>query len=131
MSFRAEVREKLNGVDVKPFLKKNDFSGMDYLNWADCWQLLTNEYPNTEWPSFREEWLPDKSVMVHCDLEITGEGTRPNVVRQTMSLPVMIGKDFHAIENPSARQISDTQMRCFVKCAAVCGLGLVCWARFS
>tara|TARA_R100000329_G_scaffold149657_1_gene140714 strand:- start:98 stop:562 length:465 start_codon:yes stop_codon:yes gene_type:complete len=39
-----------------------------------------------------------------------------------MWLPVMDYKN-NAVENPSARQVSDTKMRCLVKCLAMFGLG--------
>jgi hypothetical protein len=39
-----------------------------------------------------------------------------------MWLPVMDYKN-NAVENPNARQVSDTKMRCLVKCLAMFGLG--------
>ena len=78
---------------------------------------------------------PMETVEVSCTLTISdgdesGIENRPakKVVR-TMHLPVMQSTvPFAAIENPTAWHISDARMRCLVKTAAMCGLGLTMWS---
>ena len=57
----------------------------------------------------------DGTCSVECELRID------DLVRK-MWLPVMDYRN-NAIENPTARQISDTKMRCLVKCISMFGLG--------
>ena len=59
--------------------------------------------------------MPDGSAEVRCRVQIG------NLIRE-MWLPVMDYKN-NAVENPNSRQVSDTKMRCLVKCLALFGLG--------
>lgn len=71
---------------------------------------------------------PVNTVEVSCTLTIVKDNSE-GVATRTMHLPVMQSTvPFNAIENPTARHISDTRMRCLVKTAAMFGLGLTMWS---
>lgn len=89
---------------------------LDYLSWAYAWNLLCEDYPDSTYYFGEPSWFPDQSVMVKagvCVGEVTHE----------MTLPVMDNRN-KAIQNPNARDISDAQMRCFVKAIAMHGVGI-------
>jgi len=126
--FREQIRDTLKGIDVKQF-EQESMGGAKYVSWSRIWDLVLQHFPESPWPEFHEEWIgeTDKTCMVHCKLTIRdGEG---NEASNLMHLPVMESYgQFKAIQNPDARDISDTRMRCFVKCAGVFGLGLTLWS---
>jgi hypothetical protein len=89
---------------------------LDYLSWAYAWIRLCEDCPDATYYFGEPSWFPDQSVMVKagvCVGEITHE----------MTLPVMDHRN-KAIQNPNARDISDAQMRCFVKAIAMHGVGI-------
>lgn len=89
---------------------------LDYLSWAYAWNALCEEHPESDFYFEEPTTFPDGSVMVKVSVTVN-ERTR------TMQLPVMNHRN-QAIQNPSARDISDSQMRCLVKCIALFGLGI-------
>jgi len=120
------VWKTLSSIDVNNKTEKK--GNLTYLSWAWAWGELMNHFPMATY-SFSEWEYPngqsyvtkdvliydDDTCSVECELKI-GE-----LVRK-MWLPVMDYRN-NAIENPTARQISDTKMRCLVKCMAMLGLG--------
>ena len=96
-----------------------------YYQWAACWRELKRRFPDASY-KFREferdgkvydvMYYPDTTASVHCTLTIAG-------IEMDMWLPVMDFKN-NAIPNPSSRDISDSKMRCLMKCAAMHGHGL-------
>jgi len=77
-------------------------------------------YTFTEWEypdgTYKDVLMyPDETCMVECELKIDD-------VSHKMWLPVMDYRN-QAIANPNARAISDTKMRCLVKCISMFGLG--------
>ena len=72
-------------------------------------------YPNASYCYFEPNIAQDGSVEVEVELTIEGMTRR-------MWLPVMDNRN-KAIQNPDSRAISDTRMRCLVKCIAMFGLG--------
>lgn len=127
--FREQVWDVFKGIDVKPYAAENH-GGAKYVPWARVWDLVLEHFPESPWPEFQEEWIgPEGSqtVMVNCKLTI--QDSNGNNCANIMHLPVMESYgQFKAIQNPDARDISDTRMRCFVKCAGVFGLGLELWS---
>jgi hypothetical protein len=127
--FREHVRDTLRAIDVKQYAKENH-GGAKYVPWPRIWDLILTHFPESEWPEFHEEWIGpegDQTVMVHCKLTLRDRDG--NECSNTMHLPVMESYgQFKAIKNPDGRDISDTRMRCFVKCAGVFGLGLEMWS---
>ena len=120
------IWKTLSSIDVNNKTEKK--GNLTYLSWAWAWGELMNPFPMatytfTEWEypngqSYVTKDIliyPDETCSVECELRI-GE-----LVRK-MWLPVMDYKN-NAIINPNARAISDTKMRCLVKCISMFGLG--------
>ena len=133
MSFFGEVWETFSAVDTRPLKSKNN--NAEYITWSKVWRVIMEHYPASQY-SFDEREIavigengPANTVEVSCTLTIVGNTTRPSKASRMMHLPVMQSYgQFLAIENPSARQISDSRMRALVKAAAMFGLGLSLWS---
>ena len=89
---------------------------LDYLSWAYAWNALVEEYPDSTYYFGEPSTFPDGSVMVRAGVTVDG-------LTHEMTLPVMDHRN-KAIQNPNARDISDAQMRCFVKAIAMHGVGI-------
>jgi len=109
----ASIWATLSKQDCSEFIEKKQ--GLSYLSWAWAWGLLMEHYPQAEFHFEEDDVYPNNTMSVNCTVTI-GECTR------SMWLPVMDYKN-KAIVNPDARDISDTRMRCLVKCLALYGLG--------
>lgn len=123
----GEVWKTLAKVDVNTHIEKK--GGLSYLSWAWAWGILMEDYPMAEYTfgthtittddgHTRETdvmYYPDGTGSVSCLIRIGG-------LSRDMWLPVMDYRN-NAIQNPTSRQISDTKMRCLVKCMAMFGLG--------
>lgn len=105
---------RLSRKDVTAGVEKK--GNLDYLSWAYAWTELCEDYPNASYYFGEPAWFPDQSVMVKAGVTV-GELTHE------MTLPVMDNRN-KAIQNPNARDISDAQMRCFVKAIAMHGIGI-------
>ena len=131
-SFPAQVWNKLSRIDVGDHIKTAEIKSKtgasysyQYLPWSWCWATLMSHYPESKIKILPYQGLDGGSVMVWVKLTII-EGK--NSVSRKQHLPVMDQKN-NAIINPTSRHISDTIQRCFVKAAAVCGLGLDLWTK--
>lgn len=134
--FYKEIWEQFTAVDVKPLISMNQ--KVEYLTWSKVWVLIMDMYPASNY-SFEDRVInsvgdngPCETVEVSCTLNIVGDiNGELNTIQEatrTMHLPVMQSfGQFKAIENPTARHISDARMRCLVKTAAMFGLGLSMW----
>jgi hypothetical protein len=125
----GEVWRTLSAIDVSEHVEKKN--GLSYLSWAWAWGVLKQNYPQAEfefreWPVETEPidkvgptidcmMYSDGTASVHCSVSIDDVGV-------SMWLPVMDYRN-KAIPNPDARSISDSKMRCLVKCIAMLGLG--------
>ena len=107
-----EFWPKLSPIDVRECVDKKP--GLSYLSWASAWRFLMETYPETTYQVFPPEFLPDGSALITVTVTIDG-------LTREMWLPVMDNRNM-AIPAPSARDISDTRMRCLVKCLAMFGL---------
>ena len=117
------IWKTLSSLDVNDKTEKK--GTLTFLSWAWAWGELMKHYPQatytfTEWEypdgTFKDVLIyDDKTCSVECELRI-------EEVSRKMWLPVMDYKN-NAVPNPSARQISDTKMRCLVKCISMFGLG--------
>ena len=112
----ARIWADLSPIHVNEHVQKK--GNLSYLSWTWAWATLMERYPESYY-HFQDNRLEDGSVMVECVLTIH-EGEE--VATRTMWLPVMDHRN-KAIINPNARDISDTRMRCLVKCLAMFGLG--------
>ena len=107
------IWKTLSAIDCSAHVeKKGKFS---YLSWSWCWSMVKERYPEASFSIEPDITFPDGTVEVRMTVNIEEQSA-------TMWLPVM---DFNnnAKANPTARDISDTRMRCLVKCVAV-GFGL-------
>ena len=105
---------RLSRKDVAEGVEKK--GNLDYLSWAYAWTLLCEDHPEASYYFGEPAWFPDQSVMVKTGVTV-GDLTHE------MTLPVMDNRN-KAIQNPNARDISDAQMRCFVKAIAMHGIGI-------
>ena len=108
-----DIWKTLSTIDVSKHVEKKN--GLSYLSWAWAWGVLMEHFPHAEYSFSSPELHQDGTVTVHCDVMIGN-------CHRTMWLPVMDYKNA-AVKNPDARKISDTKMRCLVKCLAMYGLG--------
>lgn len=123
-SLYRESWERLSRIDVGDHIEtKGDRVRLSYLSWTWAWAQLMEIYPESVY-RFEEHSRDDSTVMVSCTVTIR-DGNR--AASRDMWLPVMSHTNA-AIENPNARQVSDTRMRCLVKCLAMFGLGLDVYA---
>jgi|DEB0MinimDraft_3_1074331.scaffolds.fasta_scaffold35398_1 hypothetical protein len=117
----ARIWADLSAINVNEHVQKK--VNLSYLSWTWAWSTLMSKYPESYYV-FEDHAENDGSVMVECVLTIH-EGEE--VATRTMWLPVMDHKN-KAIINPNSRDISDTRMRCLVKCLAMFGLGFYIYA---
>ena len=110
----AEIWNTLSKVDVSAHIEKK--GRLDYLSWANAWSMLMAHYPQAEFRIHKEKRRGDETV--ECRVTVTIDECS-----RTMWLPVMDNKN-NAVQAPDMRQISDTRMRCLVKCLSLFGLGI-------
>ena len=112
-------------VDKRKQTGKDGTYYLYYLKWSVAWRQLLQVYPHATYKFERFtlndqvhecQYHPDNTATVHCTVSIGDK-------HQEMWLPVMNYQN-NAIKNPDARDISDTKMRCLVKCIAMLGLGM-------
>lgn len=114
-----DIWNTLVQVDVSKHVEKKN--GLSYLSWAWAWGVLMEYYPQAQYDfEDSQEVHPDGTMTVHVTVMI-------GPCMRSMWLPVMDYKN-NAIKNPDARKISDTRMRCLVKCLAMFGLGHAIYA---
>ena len=120
----AEVWKTLRSVDCSKVVVQK--MNLDYIGWADAWSLLMGEYPEATYV-FDEPIFYGLEGKRTCDVTCTiyiGE------LNRTWSLPIMTASmPMKSIEEPSSRDISDAQARCFVKVMGIYGLGLHLWEK--
>jgi len=108
-----QVWKTLSNVNVNDKTEKK--MQLTYLSWAWAWSKLMEYYPFATYKFDEEITSSNGTVMTNCTLTIGS-------LERSMFLPVMDYKN-NSIANPTSRQISDTRMRCLVKCMAMYGLG--------
>jgi len=117
------VWKTLSSIDVSDKTEKK--GNLTYLSWAWAWGKLMENFPQATY-TFTEWEYPEsiyKDVLIYDDGTCSVEcEVKIDDLSRKMWLPVMDYRN-NAIPNPSARQISDTKMRCLVKCLAMFGLG--------
>jgi hypothetical protein len=129
-----KVYMHLKGQDIKPMVEKKKVSNSfqpDFLSWTHVWEFLLQTYPDFTLEYLDPITYDDGSMTVQCRLSLYTHGstcpetenvTKHRLVR-TERLYVMDNR-MNAVINPSAQQINKTEKRCFVKCAALFGLGI-------
>ena len=120
------IWKTLSSIDVNTKTEKK--GNLTYLSWAWAWGELMNHFPMatysfTEWEYPSGQSYVTKDVLIYDDDTCSVEcELRIGELVRKMWLPVMDYKN-QAIINPTARAISDTKMRCLVKCISMFGLG--------
>ena len=122
MSFHKTVWQTLSAIDCSKQIEKK--GNLSYLSWAWAWAALMEHFPASSYTVLEPTVHSDGTYTVNISVTVS-DGAK--AADRTMWLPVMDHRN-HAIANPSARQISDTTMRCLVKCIAMFGLGLYIYA---
>ena len=117
----ARVWADLSAINVNEHIQKK--GNLSYLSWTWAWSTLMSKYPESYYV-FDDRKQEDGSMMVECVLTIHED---EEVATRTMWLPVMDHRN-KSIINPDTRAVSDTRMRCLVKCLAMFGLGFYIYA---
>ena len=120
-SINGTIFDTLSRINCDGHVEKKQ--NLSYIAWTFAYKTLMEHYPDNT-IEFTEEWLPNNTVMIHCDLTIRiGKDT----ANRKGWLPVLNYKN-QAIVNPDAMQINTTRMRCLTKTLALYGLGLNIYA---
>ncbi len=122
MSFAKEVWSRLSAINVNEHTEKK--ANLTYLSWSWAWATLMDHYPESAF-AFAEPIIhPDTTVEIRVYVTVR-DGDKE--LSRECWLPVMDHRN-NAIPGPDARKVSDTKMRCLVKCLALFGLGLYVYA---
>lgn len=104
---------ELRSINVSDHIDKKN--GMSYLSWTYAVDTLLQADPTATW-----EYLPhleiNDTILVRCQVHAFGK-------TMFMQLAVFDYKN-QAIKSPNACQVSNSMMRCLVKCIACFGIGL-------
>ena len=122
MSFAKLVWDRLSAINVNEHAEKK--ANLTYLSWSWAWATLMREYPDSSFSFLEPTVYADGTMEVR--VSVTVREAEQFVVRECW-LPVMDHRN-NAIPHPDARKVSDTKMRCLVKCIALFGLGLYIYA---
>lgn len=117
MSFSKTVWDTLSAVDVSTKIEKK--MNLSYLSWAWAWGVLMRHYPESSYEFKEDESCSAGTMSVWVRVTVSDNG---KALSRDMWLPVMDHKN-NSVQNPTSRQISDSRMRCLVKCLAMFGLG--------
>jgi len=120
-SIAGTIFDTFSRIDCTDHVEQKN--NLSYIAWTFAYKTLMQHYPNNT-IEFTEEWLPNGTVMIHCDLTI--HVGRDSANRKGW-LPVLNYSN-KAIVNPDAMQINTTRMRCLTKTLALFGLGLNVYA---
>ena len=113
-------------MSIEMLLKKNvnehveKKNGLSYLSWAWAWQTLMEHYPDSTYEYGAPAGMTNDTAEVNVAVTVQG-------VTHRMWLPVMDNRN-KSIVNPTTRDVSDSRMRCLVKCIAMFGLGIYIYA---
>lgn len=121
---KQSVFDVLYAYDVSNQLKEKN--GMKYLPWSSAWATIKTLYPSSTYRIIKTEngcnyHTDGKTCWVETELTIEGES-------QTEQLAVMNFKNAAIpLENVTSVDVNKSIKRCFVKNAALFGLGLSLW----
>lgn len=108
----------LSAIDCSANVEKK--GQLSYLSWAWAWQTLNEHYPESAFEYFDPVEYSNDTVEVSVAVTVEGK-------THEMWLPVMDNRN-KSIVGPTSRDISDSRIRCLVKCIAMHGLGLYIYA---
>ena len=119
----GNVYTHLKNQDIKPMVEKKKISNSfqpDFLSWTHVWEFLLQTYPDFTHQHLEPLHYPDGTMAVQCELTIP---VKDFELKRIERLYVMDNR-MNAITHPNAQQINKAEKRCFVKCAALFGLGI-------
>ena len=125
---KNNIWETLSQIDCSKHTEKK--GNLTYLSWSWAWRTLMVHYPTAryQFTAHKDHNGNITDIQVYADGTASVECTVTiEELSRTISLPVMDHRN-QAIQNPNARQISDSKMRCLVKAIAMHGLGLYIYA---
>ncbi|WP_268914060.1 DUF1071 domain-containing protein [Lentilactobacillus sp. SPB1-3] len=133
---KESLFEQLSKINVSDHLENKGNMNLKYLSWVWAWQKIKEIDPDAkrEYTKFKEYDFKtgqltgrdvdycktDTGTYVECTLTIKGQS-------ETETLYVMDFKN-KAVLEPTQDQINKAKQRCFVKAAALHGLGLYVYA---
>ena len=124
----GEIWKDLSAIDVNAYTYK--INGLDYLPWARAVGILMDRYPDMEYRFI--EFEDSSGNKQFFNSVPAGDGTFTGIVAvevcvegisKKMVLPIMSGFKNSSVINPSAKDITNSLMRCLAKCIAMFGLG--------
>jgi hypothetical protein len=121
-SLAKRAWETFSKLNVNEHTEKK--GNLTYLSWTYAVQALMEHYPESTFEVYEPVRYGDGSVEVRVAVTLREAGEE---VTKVMWLPVMDNRN-NAIKDPDARKISDSKMRCLVKCISLFGLGLYIYA---
>tara|TARA_B100000131_G_scaffold78366_1_gene74996 strand:- start:901 stop:1593 length:693 start_codon:yes stop_codon:yes gene_type:complete len=127
-----DIYETLIAIEIDD--KKQEVMDMDYISWADAYNIMVKEFPQME-RGINEYPHPETRQMLPYRMYTDGSVEVVTWVKigphkREQSLAVMSkGGGRKSIINPSSREVTDTHQRCFVKTYAMFGLGLSLWMK--
>lgn len=125
LSFQ-EIFKKLNALDITPYLKTKQ--NMKYLPWSQCYTILSTHFDNWNYdPIKTPEGLlyfnDGKTCWVETSITIEG-------ITRSEHLAVMDHRNAAvSVEDVRMTDVQKSIKRCFVKNAALFGLGLSLWVN--
>ena len=125
LSFQ-EIFKKLNALDITPYLKTKQ--NMKYLPWSQCYTILSTHFDNWNYdPIKTPEGLlyfnDGKTCWVETSITIEG-------ITRSEHLAVMDHRNTAvSVEDVRMTDVQKSIKRCFVKNAALFGLGLSLWVN--
>lgn len=125
LSFQ-EIFRKLNALDITPYLKTKQ--NMKYLPWSQCYTILSTHFDNWNYdPIKNPEGLlyfnDGKTCWVETSITIEG-------ITRSEHLAVMDHRNTAvSVEDVRMTDVQKSIKRCFVKNAALFGLGLSLWVN--
>ena len=118
MTNKKSVWATLSAIDCSAHIEKK--GQLSYLSWAWAWQTLMEHYPDSTYEYGAPAGMTNDTAEVNVAVTVQG-------VTHRMWLPVMDNRN-KSIVNPTTRDVSDSRMRCLVKCIAMFGLGIYIYA---
>ena len=125
LSFQ-EIFKKLNALDITPYLKTKQ--SMKYLPWSQCYTILSTHFGNWNYNPIKNPagllyFNDGKTCWVETSITIEG-------ITRSEHLAVMDHRNTAvSVEDVRMTDVQKSIKRCFVKNAALFGLGLSLWVN--
>ena len=125
LSFQ-EIFKKLNALDITPYLKTKQ--SMKYLPWSQCYTILSTHFDNWNYDLIKNPegllyFNDGKTCWVETSITIEG-------ITRSEHLAVMDHRNTAvSVEDVRMTDVQKSIKRCFVKNAALFGLGLSLWVN--